>query len=88
MEAKPAALEAVQDVARSPEDHDAQIALRHQWKKILKEDLTLAAEVTRLVQQITAGGNIASVSGERSVAIVGKVSGSTIVTGDYNRVER
>jgi len=82
VEAKPAALEAVQDVAHAPEDEDLQAALRVQLKKLLTEDQSLAEEVSRWLEQ----GNAVTASGERSVAIGGDVKGSTIVTGDRNKV--
>ena len=78
VEAKPAALEAAQDVAHAPKDEDLQIALRVQLKKLLTEDQSLAEEVSRWLEQ----GNAVTASGERSVAIGGDVKGSTIVTGD------
>lgn len=61
VEAKPAALEAAQDVAAQPDDEDAQAALRRQLKKLLAEDQALAAEVARLMadevtQRVTAEG--------------------------------
>lgn len=85
VEAKPAALEAAQDAAKTPDDTDAQAALRVQLKKLLTEDQSLAEEVSRWLEEGKAAGVIAS--GERSVAIGGDVSGSTIVTGDQNWVK-
>src|SRR5512135_304821 len=41
---RPAAQEAVQDVAKDPQDKDAQAALRNQLKKLLCEDQDLANE--------------------------------------------
>ena len=87
VEAKPAALEAVQDVARAPEDEDLQAALRVQLKKLLTEDQSLAEEVSRWLEQGKAAGITVTASGERSVAIGGDVKGSTIVTGDGNMVK-
>ena len=87
VEAKPAALEAAQDVAHAPDDEDLQVALRVQLKKLLTEDQSLAEEVSRWLEQGKAAGNTVSVSGERSVAIGGDVKGSTIVTGDGNKVK-
>ena len=86
VEAKPAALEAAQDAAQSPEDEDAQAALRVQLKKLLTEDQSLAEEVSRWLEQGKAAGITVTASGERSVAIGGDVKGSTIVTGDQNKV--
>jgi hypothetical protein len=89
-EVKPAAVEAVEDAAKSPKDEDTQAALRQQLKKLLTEDAELANEITKLWQQAQASG-IATVtvtaSGERSVAVGGNVSGSYIVTGDSNTIK-
>jgi len=88
VEAKPAALEAVQDAAEHPDDEDALAALRLQLKKLLAEDQPLAQELARLLQQAQAGGRTVTASGNRSVAIGGNVSGSVIVTGDNNKVNK
>src|ERR1700745_2619770 len=69
VEAKPAALEAAQDVAHAPEDEDLQTALRVQLKKLLTEDQSLAEEVSRWLDQGKAAGIIVTASGEHSVAI-------------------
>jgi len=87
VEAKPAALEAAQDAAQMPDDEDAQAALRVQLRKLLTEDQSLAEEVSRWLEQGKTAGINVSASGERSVAIGGDVKGSTIVTGDRNKVE-
>lgn len=87
VEARPAAQEAAADVARNPQDADAQAALRLQLRKLLDQDPALATEVAALLQQAT-GGNIAIASGDRSVAIGGYVSGSTITTGDRNVIQQ
>lgn len=88
VESRPAAREAVQDLAAAPEDADAQAALRLQLKKLLTEDPALAAEITRLWQEAQAAGVAVIAGGTRSVAIGGSVTGSTIVTGDRNTVQR
>ena len=85
VEAKPGALEAVQDVAQAPEDEDLQIALRVQLRKLLTEDKSLAEEVDRWLEKGKAEGINVSAIGDRSVAIGGNVKGSTIVTGDKNK---
>jgi hypothetical protein len=87
VEAKPAALEAAQDVARAPEDEDLQAVLRVQLKKLLTEDQSLAEEVSRWLDQGKAAGINLSVSGDRNIAIGGSITGSTIVTGDGNKVK-
>jgi len=86
VEARPAAQEAVQDVAASPGDEDARATLRQQLKKLLAEDEALAAELARLWESRPAGATTVTATGERSVAIGGSVSDSTIITGDRNRV--
>ena len=87
VEAKPAALEAAQDVAHAPEDEELRVALRVQLRKLLTADQSLAEEVSRLLEQGKAAGNVVTASGDRSVAIGGDVKGSTIVTGDRNKVK-
>jgi hypothetical protein len=87
IEAKPAALEAAQDVAQVPEDKDVQAVLRVQLKKLLAEDQSLAEEVSRWLEEGKAAGINVTASGERGVAIGGDVKGSTIVTGDRNKVK-
>jgi hypothetical protein len=85
-EAKPAAQEAVQEVTAAPEDEDARAALRLQLKKLFAEDESLAKEISEMQVQVRqAGVNVAAI-GDRSVAIGGNVSGSTIVTGNENKV--
>jgi hypothetical protein len=87
VQAKPAAQEAVQEVARNPQDADAQAALRLQLKKILTEDEALAHELVPLVQSLQQTRISVIASGERSVAVGGSISGSTIITGDVNKGE-
>jgi len=87
VEVKPAAQEAVQDVATAPDDADAQAALRLQLKKLLAEDQALAAEVTQLWEEAMAVGVTVIASGERSVAAQ-KIEGSIIVTGDQSVVQQ
>jgi len=87
VEAKPGAVEVAQDAALAPEDQDAQAAFRQQLKKLLTEDQSLAEEVSRWLDQGKAAGINVTAAGERSVAIGGDVKGSTIVTGDRNKVK-
>jgi hypothetical protein len=84
VEAKPAALEAAQDVAQEPEDQYAQAAFRQQLKKLLTEDQSLAEEVSRWLDQGKAAGINVYATGERSVAI-GRDFTGTIITGDQNK---
>ncbi|WP_322816834.1 hypothetical protein [Chloroflexus sp.] len=82
---KAAAQEAAEDVAKTPNDPDAQATFRQQLKKLLADDPTLAAELTSLLGQIRHAGVNVIVSGDRSVTIGGNVSGSTIIIGDQNQ---
>ena len=86
VDAKPAALEAAHDAAQTPDDEDARAALRVQLKKLLTEDQSLAEEVSRWLEQGKAAGIVLTASGDRSAAIGGDVKGSTIITGDRNKV--
>jgi hypothetical protein len=88
VEAKPAALEAAQDAAAHPDDEDTLAALRLQMKKLLAEDEALAQELARLLPQSGPAGQTVIASGDRSVAIGGSVSGSVIVTGDHNKINK
>jgi hypothetical protein len=79
VEAKPAALEAAQDVAQRPDDDRARGALELQLEKILADDPELTREIESLLRDAVAAGVVAA--GERSVAVGGNVSG-VIITGD------
>lgn len=85
VEAKPAALDAVQDVAASSSDEDAIDSLRLQLKKLLKDDDQLASDIA---QQLGPGGTSTHViaSGKGSVAVGRDAIGSTIITGQGNSV--
>lgn len=83
VEASPAAAEAVEEVAAAPEDEAWRTALQLQLEKLLRDD-ALRAEVEALFAEAQAAGVVAAV-GERSVAVGGDVSGSTIITGDGAR---
>ena len=56
IQAKQAAQEAVEDVAKNPEDGDAIAALRNQLKKILEapENTALASEIAQILESATA----------------------------------
>lgn len=82
---KAAAQEAAEDVAKTPNDSDAQATFRQQLKKLLADDPALAAELTSLLGEIRQAGVNVIASGKGSVAIGGNVSGSTIITGDQNQ---
>lgn len=51
VQVKPATQEAVEDVAKSPNDEDAQAALRQQLKKLLKENPNLESEIASLLKE-------------------------------------
>jgi hypothetical protein len=79
---------AVRDAAANPDDPDYQAALRVQLRKLLTEDRTLAEQLREVVEsgeKASVNMNV-SAGGERSVAVGGSVQGSTIVTGDKNRL--
>src|SRR5215213_401655 len=99
IEQKPAAGEAAQDVARSPENPDALAALRHQIKKILAEDEAFAAEVAQLVgglsfqADLQGSGAIAQgagsvAAGAGGVAVGRDVHGGIVLGGDPRRRDR
>jgi PIN domain nuclease of toxin-antitoxin system len=81
---KPATQEAVEDVAKSPNDEDAQAALRQQLKKLLNEDSALASEIGRFFKEAEQTGIVASVvaSGERAAALGNNAQGNITITGD------
>lgn len=92
VELKDAAREAAEDVAHNPDDEDLRTVLRVQLKKLLAEDATLAAEVSKLWDEAMAAGAPGAVttvtaSGAGSIAIGRDVSGSTITTTVPNSAE-
>jgi hypothetical protein len=80
--ARPAALEAAQDVAASPDDETARAALTWQVGKLLAAEPELRQELETLWQQARSVAiTTVTASGDRSVAVGGSVQG-TISTGD------
>jgi len=77
-----------QTAAALPDNQALREALREEIARALQEDGALREEVARLWGEAEAAGVTVTASGERSVAIGGDVSGSIIITGDRNRVER
>lgn len=78
---KPAAKEALDDLAQSPDDPDAQAALRTQLKKALETDDAFAAELTNLLKEAHAQGADAvfntQIGGDvQKVANIGTVQGN------------
>jgi hypothetical protein len=88
VETRPAAREAVQDASTTPDKEQVRAALAWQLEKLLAADQALAETVAKALGEANGSGVHISVSGDRSVGVGGDVSGSTIVTGDQNRVER
>jgi hypothetical protein len=86
-EAKPAALEAVHEVASAPDDADAQAALRLQLRKLLTEDQNLARKINQWWENAKQAGVDVAAIGNRSVAVAGDVKESTVITGDRNVVQ-
>ncbi len=82
---RPAAQEAVEDVAAAPGDEDAQQVLTYQLRKLLERDAGLAAEVEELMAEATEHVAI-HVAGDRNVTVAGRVDRSTIISGDGNTV--
>jgi hypothetical protein len=74
---RPAAQEAAADVAKAPDDKQAQGALAWQLKKILEADPALAQELTAWARSAHQANIITIASGTGAVAL-GQVSGSTI----------
>jgi hypothetical protein len=79
VEAKPAALEAAEDVAQAPDDGRTRAAFELQLEKLLRDDPALVDALAPIVKDAVAAGVVAA--GERNVAVGGNVSG-VIVTGD------
>jgi len=77
-----------QTVAALPDNQALRDALREEIARALQEDGALREEVARLWGEAGAAGVTVTASGDRSVAVGGDVSGSVILTGDRNRVER
>jgi type II secretory pathway pseudopilin PulG len=63
---KPAAQEALGDLAKAPDDADLQASLRVQLKKLLAEDADFAGQLQRLLQE--AGGTEAGATIIRQTA--------------------
>jgi hypothetical protein len=85
VEAKPAARAALEELVANPKDEDTRGALRLQLRKLFTEDEALAQDVFKIQNDVKQSGvNVAAI-GERSVAIGGPVSNTTIITGDNNK---
>ena len=85
-EARPAALEAAQDVADEPHNEGAARALEWQLTKILQDHPALVEELSPILEEAIDSGVVAV--GTRNVAIRGPVVQSVINTGDNGVVQR
>lgn len=88
VEARGALQEVVNDVAATPNDEVARTALLYRLKKLLAEDAELTHDLEAILQDAKNGGVRVILSGDRSVGIVGNVSGGTIITGDQRNERR
>jgi hypothetical protein len=79
LKARPAAWEAVEDAAAHPGDADAEAALRLRLRKLLAENVELAAEMAGLQEELADEPRPVLAGGERSVAIGGDVLGGNII---------
>jgi hypothetical protein len=88
LESRPAAREAVADVAAAPEDEGARFVLERQLAKLFEADPQLAGEVEAIVAEAAAAGAVqVDVHGDRNITIAGsQVTNSFIVSGDANTV--
>jgi hypothetical protein len=88
LEARPAAQEAVADVAAAPEDEGARFVLERQLAKLFEGDPHLAAEVAAIVAEAAAAGAVnVDVRGDRNITMAGsQIANSSIVSGDANTV--
>lgn len=82
---RPAAQEAVEDVAADPADEEAQHVLVYQLRKLLERDAGLAAEVEELMVEAAQHVEL-RVIGDRNVSVAAPVDRSTIISGDRNTV--
>lgn len=71
--------------AALPDNPATQQALETEIARALQEDGALRQEIARLWGEAQDAGVTIIASGNRSVAIGGDVTGSTIITGDQNR---
>jgi hypothetical protein len=80
VDARPAAQDAVQKAITRKDDPRVRGNLEMQLEDLLSEDRALAAQVEEWLEQNRSSGTNVIASGERSVAIGGNVSSSTIIT--------
>jgi len=85
---KKAVEQVAQTAAALPDNQALREALREEIARALQEDGALREEIARLWGEAGAAGVTVTASGERSVSIGGSVSGSVIVTGDRNKINK
>ncbi|MEO1148849.1 MAG: hypothetical protein AAFY26_25065 [Cyanobacteria bacterium J06638_22] len=83
VEAKEAAKEAAEDMAKAPDDADAQAALRLQLKKILEADPDLAAAIAQIMKEDAPDGTpgtqiVQHVTGNQN-QVIGQVTGAKVI---------
>jgi hypothetical protein len=86
VEERPAAAEAVKEVAGAPEDPDAQGALRLQLRRLLEANPVLAGEVASLLGGANPGAGVL-VQGSRNVVVAGAggiAIGNSSFFGDFS----
>ena len=86
---KPAAEEAITDLAQKPDDEDNQAAVRKQIKKAVEEEpnlLPMLAELLENARREAAQNNSASGKGAVAINVGGHVRGN-IVVGNNNSVK-
>ena len=84
-EANPFAKRALDKAAATPENSDAQAALRQELKELLESDSPLAAELSALLDGAKAAGVVTLAAGDRSIAAQ-QMTDSAAVSGDGNTV--
>ena len=85
---RPAAQEAVEEVAAAPQDEGARFVLQRQLGRLFEADPALAAEVEEIMAQAVAAGAVkVNVEGDRNVTLANSpVTNSSIISGDGNTV--
>jgi hypothetical protein len=82
VDASPSAKVAIKWAAERSDDTRVAGALDLELEELLKQDSTLLQELAKDLSEAKAVGVTVTASGERSVAVGGSVSGSSITTGD------
>ncbi|MDQ3678161.1 MAG: hypothetical protein M3401_15425 [Actinomycetota bacterium] len=85
---RPAAQEAIDEVAATPDDEGARFVLERQLGKLFEAEPELAAEVEGVMSEAVAAGVVqVSVQGDRNVTITDSpITNSAIISADGNTV--